>query len=82
MGRIVVSADGGDTWEPAGAGIDTPMEDMVELFLAAPDDTIWAICSGGRLLVGEPADPGAWHWRSALPANVAARVESVSFLAG
>src|ERR671932_843625 len=44
-GRIVVSADGGDTWAPAGDGIETPMPDMVELFVAAPDDTIWAVCS-------------------------------------
>lgn len=82
MGRIVVSVDEGDTWEPAGDGIETPMEDMVELFLAAPDDTVWAICSGGRLLRAEPADPGAWHWRSALPADFKAKVEAACFLAG
>jgi photosystem II stability/assembly factor-like uncharacterized protein len=28
-GRIVVSSDGGDSWESASAGIDTPMPDMV-----------------------------------------------------
>src|SRR5215216_2736241 len=63
-GRIVVSADGGDTWEPAGHGIDVPMPDMVELFVAAPEGTVWAICSGGRLLVAASDD---WSWRSALP---------------
>jgi hypothetical protein len=44
-GRTVVSVDGGATWQPAGRGIDVPMPDMVELFVAAPDDTVLAICS-------------------------------------
>jgi photosystem II stability/assembly factor-like uncharacterized protein len=77
-GRIVVSADGGDTWEPASDGVETPMPDMVELFVAAPDDGVWAICSGGRLL---RATPGDWTWESALPAGAAPRVRSVAFLA-
>jgi photosystem II stability/assembly factor-like uncharacterized protein len=75
-GRIVVSADGGDTWEPAGDGIDVPMPDMVELFVAAPDDTVWAICSRGRLL---RATPGEWSWTSALPAGAGVTVKSVAF---
>lgn len=76
-GRIVVSADAGDTWQPASDGIDTPMPDMVELFVAAPDDTIWAICSGGRLLT---ATAGEWHWRSALPDGSAIDAQSASFV--
>jgi photosystem II stability/assembly factor-like uncharacterized protein len=76
-GRIVVSADGGDTWEPASDGIETPMPDMVELFVAAPDDTIWAVCSGGRLL---RATPGEWSWGSALPAGAELDVQSVAFV--
>jgi photosystem II stability/assembly factor-like uncharacterized protein len=76
-GRIVVSSDAGDTWQTASDGITTPMEDMVELFVAAPDDTIWAICSGGRLLT---ATAGEWHWRSALPDGAKVDVESVSFI--
>jgi photosystem II stability/assembly factor-like uncharacterized protein len=75
-GRIVVSSDGGDTWERAGNGIDVPMPDMVELFVAAPDGTIWAICSGGRLLRAAPDD---WLWSSALPADGAVTVKSVAF---
>jgi photosystem II stability/assembly factor-like uncharacterized protein len=75
-GRIVVSADGGDSWEPAGHGIDVPMPDMVELFVAAPDGTIWAICSGGRLL---RAAPGDGRWSSPLPRDVAVSVKSVAF---
>jgi hypothetical protein len=54
------------------------MPDMVELFVAAPDDTIWAVCSGGRLLV---ATAGEWHWRSALPDGSDLNVQSVSFVA-
>ena len=77
MGRILVSEDGGESWEPADAGIETPMEDMVELFVAAPDGSIWAICSGGRLL---RAESGEWHWRSAVPAGSPLRVESVAFV--
>jgi photosystem II stability/assembly factor-like uncharacterized protein len=76
-GRIVVSSDGGDTWEPAGAGIDIPMEDMVEVFAVAPDETIWAVCSGGRLL---SATPGEWFWRSALPADAGLTAQSVTFV--
>ena len=75
-GRIVLSRDGGDTWEPAGNGIDVPMPDMVELFVAAPDGTVWAICSGGRLLRAAPDD---WSWTSALPADAAVSVKSVAF---
>lgn len=77
-GRIVVSSDAGDTWEPAGDGIDVPMPDMVELFVAAPDGGIWAICSRGRLL---RATPGEWSWRPALPTGADVDAESVSFLA-
>lgn len=77
-GRIVVSSDAGDTWQPAATGIDTPMPDMVELFVTAPDDTTWAICSGGRLLT---AIAGEWVWRSALPEGAELEVESVSFVA-
>ncbi len=76
-GRIVVSADGGDSWSPAGRGIDIPMPDMVELFVAAPDESIWAICSRGRLL---RADAGDWTWRSALPDGSALEVKSVTFM--
>lgn len=75
-GRIVASADGGDTWDAAIGGIDTPMPDMVEVFVSAPDGSVWAVCSGGRLL---RADPGAWSWRSPLPTGASLRVESISF---
>jgi hypothetical protein len=76
-GRIEVSADAGRTWQPADHGIASPMDDMVESFLAAPDGTIWAICAGGRLLA---ADPGEWHWRSLLPADVDIHVRSVAVI--
>jgi len=75
-GRIVVSADGGDTWEPAGDGIDVPMPDMVELFVDAPEGDVWAICSRGRLL---RATPGEWSWSSALPAGADVNVKAVTF---
>jgi photosystem II stability/assembly factor-like uncharacterized protein len=76
-GRIVVSSDGGDTWEPAGAGIETPMADMVELFVAAPDGTVWAVCSGGRLLTAKPDE---WIWHDVVPADAALSVQSVAFV--
>jgi photosystem II stability/assembly factor-like uncharacterized protein len=78
-GRIVVSSDGGDTWEPAGQGIEVPMPDMVELFVPAPDGTVWAVCSGGRLLRAALDD---WSWSSVLPADAAVTVKSVAFPAG
>jgi hypothetical protein len=77
-GRIVVSADQGESWEPAAAGVDTPMADMVELFVPAPDGSVYAVCSGGRLL---RSAPDAWRWTSALPAGVEENAVSVSFLA-
>lgn len=76
-GRIEVSGDGGDTWEPAGEGFEAPMEDMVEIFAPAPDGSIWAVCSGGRLM---RAEPGAWQWRSALPQGSQIDAQSVSFV--
>jgi photosystem II stability/assembly factor-like uncharacterized protein len=77
-GRIVVSSDGGNTWEPAGDGIEVPMPDMVELFVASPAGDVWAICSQGRLL---RADPDDWRWRSALPDGAGLDVKSVAFVA-
>ena len=76
-GRIVVSADSGDSWESAGAGVETPMPDMVELFVAAPDGSVWAICSGGRLF---RATPGAWSWESALPPAESLQARSLAFV--
>lgn len=75
-GRLVVSADAGDTWAPADAGIDTPMPDMVERFVAGPDGAVWAICSGGRLLRSEPDE---WHWIAPLPDTPALQVQSIAF---
>jgi photosystem II stability/assembly factor-like uncharacterized protein len=77
QGGIEVSADGGTSWEPAGDGIETPMPDMVELFVPAPDGTVYAVCARGRLLRSEP---GPWRWRSALPGGPPENVVSVSFL--
>jgi photosystem II stability/assembly factor-like uncharacterized protein len=76
-GRIEHSTDGGESWQPAADGIDSPMPDMVELFVPAPDGTIHAVCSGGRLLRSAP-DP--WRWRSALPDGQPANVVAVCFL--
>ena len=53
------------------------MEDMVELFVPAPDGSIWAICGGGRLF---RAEPGEWQWRSPLPANATIRGAIVAFV--
>jgi len=77
QGRIEVSADGGESWQPAGGGIDIPMRDMVELFVPAPDGTIYAVCSGGRLL---RSSPDTWRWRSTLSDEQPDNAVSVSFL--
>jgi photosystem II stability/assembly factor-like uncharacterized protein len=76
-GRIEVSADGGESWQPASAGVEVPMPDMVELFTPAPDGTVYAVTSGGRLLRSEPAD---WSWRPELPPEQRHHAVSVSFL--
>jgi photosystem II stability/assembly factor-like uncharacterized protein len=77
QGRIVVSADRGGHWEVASDGIETPMPDMVELFVPAPDGNVWAVCSGGRLLY---ATPGEWHWQPAIPEDAHIEAQSVSFV--
>ena len=79
-GWIVGSTDRGQSWERTSAGIDTPMDDMVERFEEAPDGTIWALCSGGRIFA---ATPGEWEWQSPLPdMSRDLVVESVSFVDG
>ena len=75
-GRIEVSHDAGDSWSPAGDGVDMPMEDMIELFEPAPDGSIWAMRSGGGLI---RAEPGEWRWHSVLPAGVDISVRSIAF---
>src|SRR5262249_39330051 len=77
QGRIEVSADGGESWQPAGGGLDIPMRDMVELFVPAPDGTVYAGCSGGRPL---RSSPDTWRWRGALPDEQPDNAVSVSFL--
>ncbi len=74
LAQIVVSADKGATWQFAGHGIENPIEDTIEIFHAAPDDSIWAICSEGRLFQANSAD---WQWQPVV-ANL--HVKSVSFL--
>jgi hypothetical protein len=76
-GRIEVSADLGDTWEPAGDGLEDPMPDMVEHFHAAPDGSIWAVTSHGRLF---RAEPGEWQWSSPLPDQTKTAVRSLAFV--
>jgi photosystem II stability/assembly factor-like uncharacterized protein len=76
-GRIEVSADGGDSWQPAGDGLEMPMQDMVELFAPAPDGTVYAVCSGGRLF---RSAPDHWHWKRAVPRGVPDNAVSISFL--
>ena len=79
LGQIVVSSDNGETWEPAGDGLDEPMTDMVEVFAVAPDGSIWANCAQGRLLRAEPDE---WQWRSVFDTSETddIRVESFSFV--
>ena len=49
------------------------------LILAAPDGSVWAMCSQGRLL---RATPGDWTWSSALPPGADVEVKSVAFAGG
>lgn len=77
-GRIVVSTDRGDTWQPAGHGLESPLTDMVELFVPAPDGTMLAICSGGRLI---QAVPGQWHWTMLTGPDSGLMVQSIAVTA-
>lgn len=77
-GRIELSLDGGDHWLPAGDGIQMPMADMVERFYPAPDGSVWAVTSGGRLFT---AMTDQWQWSS--PAGERPLgAEAVAFVAG
>ncbi|MCO5177300.1 MAG: hypothetical protein M9890_10060 [Thermomicrobiales bacterium] len=76
-GRIVVSSDGGDSWQSASGGLESPMRDMVELFVEAPDNSVWAICSGGRLL---RAEPGEWQWETLVADDAPVDIEAVAFV--
>ena len=77
LGRIQVSADDGDSWTSASHGIETPMEDIVEEFVVAPDQSIWAIRSGGSLYRTEPGD---WHWQPVIDPEIGIQVRSVAFI--
>lgn len=77
LGEIQVSADGGESWTPASDGIETPMDDMVEEFIIAPDQSIWAIRSGGSLYRANPAE---WQWQSIVQPPDGRKIESVAFL--
>ncbi len=75
-GRIVVSHDGGDTWDDASTGVNTPMPDMVEVFEETPEGRILAICSHGRLL---QARPNELNWHDVLEGQKRIEVKSVTF---
>jgi photosystem II stability/assembly factor-like uncharacterized protein len=76
-GRIEISHDNGETWIDASSGIDTPMPDMVEVFVETPQGEIWAICSGGRLLSTETSRV---EWKNVLNEPDRVQVDSVAFL--
>ncbi len=66
QGRIVRSADGGDTWELASDGLRVPMADMVERFAfsrARPSE-LFAITSRGEVL---QARRDEWTWKRLWP---------------
>jgi photosystem II stability/assembly factor-like uncharacterized protein len=75
-GRIESSSDGGDTWEDSSDGLETPMPDMVEEFVEAPDGSILAICSGGRLLRSYPEEI---CWETVLDESSGVNVGAIAF---
>ena len=81
QGYVLVSEDGGETWEPAGNGIqqspEEPMADMVNCFYPAPDASIWAVCSDGELF---RSVPGEWKWSPAVTLPEGVTAESVCFV--
>jgi photosystem II stability/assembly factor-like uncharacterized protein len=77
QGSVVVSNDRGETWEYAGSGLykkGEAMADMVERFQVAPDKSIWAVCSGGRLY---KAEAGEWNWTESVELPEGITAESV-----
>lgn len=75
-GRIEVSRDDGESWQDGSSGIETPMPDMVEVFVEAPNGDVWAICSEGRLLASKS---DTIEWISVLNDPERVSVESVTF---
>lgn len=62
-GRIEESRDGGQTWRPAGRGLDVPWSGHMVERLHHIGDMIWAVLSNGDVFV---ASPGELDWRRAL----------------
>jgi photosystem II stability/assembly factor-like uncharacterized protein len=62
-GRIVKSRDGGQSWQAASAGIDTPMPRCMVERLMQVDDELFAVLSDGRLFA---AHIETWRWREVL----------------
>lgn len=63
-GRIEESTDGGQTWKPAGHGLDTPWpRHMVERFVQVEDDLL-AVLSNGELLISPLT---GFSWRQIFP---------------
>jgi hypothetical protein len=76
LGRIQVSSDNGDSWAPASDGIESPMQDMVEEFVPAADDSIWALCSGGAVY---RATPGESQWQPVIAPGSGLQAKSITF---
>mgnify|MGYP006282436473 FL=1 len=75
-GRIEVTRDGGDTWEPAWDGLECPWpDDMVDRFLTA-DDQIVGILSNGKLIA---ADPEELQWQRIIETETT--VEAAAWIA-
>lgn len=63
-GRVEASSDGGESWQAASDGLDTPWpRNMVERFLQV-DSELLAVLSNGELLA---ASLPALHWQPILP---------------
>lgn len=76
QGRIEESHDGGQSWQPAGAGLDTPWpQHMVELFVTH-DLALYAVLSNGELITTLLSNR---NWETVLAGT--GRVNAVSFLA-
>ena len=64
VGRVEESRDGGQTWNPASAGLKVPWrKHMVERFMQI-DSELFAVLSNGELLVTQLS---ALNWQRILP---------------
>ena len=76
-GRIVVSLDGGDTWQPVGTALTFRWPTRSSSSSPRPTTPSGPCAPAGGLLHASPED---WAWSAVLPAGTGLSVTSIAFV--